>query len=675
MEILNLTFGFKTLLFDSIDLVIPNQGLICVTGESGCGKTTLLKIIDGQIKVKECVYEPLEKQNIYFADQYATFDNNQSIEQVIRFYCEFYHKEYNEKKINEIFSEIDLTLKRTTLIKKMSSGQRKRLSIALAIYIAPPLIILDEPTSSLDLVNKIKILKCLKKLSNEHTVFISSHDDDVEAYCDCIYYINNQKLELKYKNLNEDIAPLNVLDCKNKINYYKLSKFQGKKMKVFLIVLLVMLIFFFHTIIFEVVYLHYQSENTLNLTEGLSQKMIYWTYENVDRQYLPIDYNYNGYVETDAIVDKNANSTISNIKHVKCIYPYYQLLCTGYNARLNDVDSMKCNVVIKTKNSSRKLELNGNDEATPSVVPIYKEEQISKNKYNFIDDITAEKLDIKKSDLPATIELEVGVPICMTKRNDTIRYYENNKAMDTNHKIVVNEVIYDKKKMSIKIDKIISEKDNYNYYGAKTGGGSIYININELENYISNNLNDHISERITLYDDLNEEIIAGYTPTNYVAFVDEVKNVKKVDNAILKENKRIITYSIAPFYEETINLRNDDNKNRMIIIILYGLLSCVIIIILLYRFNKSYLVKKTFYDNLCFDKENTINYIQANLMKICTCFCVFNILFSMVRVVFNEELFVVNMTFIFFVFLVISFLVSICIYQLNKLMLKRLLSD
>ena len=131
MEILNLTFGFKTLLFDSIDLVIPNQGLICVTGESGCGKTTLLKIIDGQIKVKECVYEPLEKQNIYFADQYATFDNNQSIEQVIRFYCEFYHKEYNEKKINEIFSEIDLTLKRTTLIKKMSSGQRKRLWLSI----------------------------------------------------------------------------------------------------------------------------------------------------------------------------------------------------------------------------------------------------------------------------------------------------------------------------------------------------------------------------------------------------------------------------------------------------------------------------------------------------------------------------------------------------------------
>ena len=75
----------------------------------------------------------------------------------------------------------------------MSGGQRQRLGIARCIYFQPKLIILDEPTSSLDLENEKLIMNDIYKLT-DYTLIIVSHRHSILKNCDRLFKIENNKI-------------------------------------------------------------------------------------------------------------------------------------------------------------------------------------------------------------------------------------------------------------------------------------------------------------------------------------------------------------------------------------------------------------------------------------------------------------------------------------------------
>lgn len=676
MIIKNINFGYNNPLFKNSEIDIPHNGFIAITGESGCGKSTLLKIIHGQIELDDLVIEDtISDYDMIYFDQYATFDNDQSIKKVFCFYCSLYSQTFCENKMLEVLKKVNLDLNNSKIIRDLSSGQRKRLAIAIAMYINPKLIIFDEPTSSLDYNNKIQIIEFLKELSKNTTVLISSHDSDIESYYDMIYQISHCKINLQKKYIANEQNNLKQTNI-TKLNFKKLLKFQGSKAKRLTLLVIILFIGILHTVSFEQVLLYYQGQNTNTITNALSKNLIYFTYENIERNKLPIDYDFTSFKETDAIVDLDTNEKIKNIENVEKVYPYYQLQSTGYFTRLNDVDNLVSNVTIETTiGNKKKIELDGNEYVTPAVVPYYHEENdLKEKKGNFIDDVTAKTLGLNKSDLPFTMTVEVGMPICDTQRNENLRYFENNKLLEETYSVEVNQVIYDKQSITITINDIIDTTEYYNYYDSNGGGGYIYVEYNILENIIQSHMTTDISQRISLYDDLNEEIIS-YVPSNYVAFIDSVDNVKMVGNQMLKLNNRVMTYEPSSTIDETIQLRKSDKSNRFLINILYTVIGLVVMTILLYRFDKFYMNKIDFYHNIGLKTKQIISYIQKNIFNICGVFLIVNVLLSTARSLFDNELYIVDKSKMFIIYFFISLIISFIIYIYNYYLLKRLLHD
>ena len=78
--------------------------------------------------------------------------------------------------------------------KNLSGGQKQRIGIARALYYEPDIIVFDESTSSLDLINEQKILELIQEVSADKTVIFVSHRKEVLNFCDIIYRIENKKI-------------------------------------------------------------------------------------------------------------------------------------------------------------------------------------------------------------------------------------------------------------------------------------------------------------------------------------------------------------------------------------------------------------------------------------------------------------------------------------------------
>ena len=164
-------------------------------GHNGCGKTTLIKCLNGIFKPDkgvvlldgESVYEnKAVKEKIGYVADSNQFFPGYKIERLIKFYQGMYPK-FDRKdfdKLNEVFG-----LNTKKKVKQLSKGQQMRLAFMLAMAQHPEVMILDEPTSGLDVIAKKNLLDILVTTveNDDMTVIISSHHlTDLEKICDTL---------------------------------------------------------------------------------------------------------------------------------------------------------------------------------------------------------------------------------------------------------------------------------------------------------------------------------------------------------------------------------------------------------------------------------------------------------------------------------------------------------
>ena len=197
---------------NSIDLEIKNNGIVLIKGASGSGKTTLLNIISnfmnpdkGKISIIENknFLRTIHKNDIAYASQYPLlFDDdlafNISLQPVEKINLEklfktslaagcFDYSEYSKlpNKDNEnLYKLVSIFLKKNVGRNgsKISGGQRKRISLARALYSNRKIILLDEPTAGLDKNFEKYILNTIKKESQNHIFIISTHIDKLDEF-------------------------------------------------------------------------------------------------------------------------------------------------------------------------------------------------------------------------------------------------------------------------------------------------------------------------------------------------------------------------------------------------------------------------------------------------------------------------------------------------------------
>ena len=156
--------GSMTLL-DGISFSLPGNELLAVVGPSGAGKSTLLKALTGEQKAQEGqvlfngldVYEhyPVMRNKIGVVPQSDVIHSALTVRKTLEYAAELRFakdvtKAERRQRIAEVLEDLDLTAHVDKRVKKLSGGQRKRVSTAIELLTRPSLLFLDEPTSGLD---------------------------------------------------------------------------------------------------------------------------------------------------------------------------------------------------------------------------------------------------------------------------------------------------------------------------------------------------------------------------------------------------------------------------------------------------------------------------------------------------------------------------------------------
>ena len=162
--------------FDGFTIEIPDGEVTCILGASGVGKTTLLHCLaglttfDGEITGKT--------ENVGFVFQEPRLLPFLTVEENLAYVGA------SEEEIRTALQVLEISAYAKGYPDRLSGGEKQRVALARAIAKKPPLLLLDEPFSSLDLPLKLRLLSAFKKLYQSYTptVVFVTHDID-EALC------------------------------------------------------------------------------------------------------------------------------------------------------------------------------------------------------------------------------------------------------------------------------------------------------------------------------------------------------------------------------------------------------------------------------------------------------------------------------------------------------------
>ena len=196
IEIHNLTCGYedKTVIHN-LSLNIRKGKITSIIGENGCGKSTLLKTI-GRIIQPTQGELLLNGRNIHRTNtaeiakvlgllpQSPTVPNGLTVQEIVE-YGRFPHKKgrgklnaHDHAIVSWALAQANLTDLRENLLAELSGGQRQRAWIAMVLAQETDVILLDEPTTYLDMVYQLEVLELVQRLSQEKgiTVVMVIHD-------------------------------------------------------------------------------------------------------------------------------------------------------------------------------------------------------------------------------------------------------------------------------------------------------------------------------------------------------------------------------------------------------------------------------------------------------------------------------------------------------------------
>lgn len=211
------------IIFDNASFQAFPQQLTVIIGESGIGKTTLIQTMlfghKCQYFLDDKDYSKISarEQSQFIASymsvvfQEPIFINDLTIEEHIHFIMQIY-------QLTDASEDIMIKLGIESLLYKyplqLSGGEKTRVAIYLAILKNPYILILDEPTASLDKNNKKIVIEFLKEYAkSNHMVIVVSHDEELTQNADKIYKIENKKINCikNCSNKKEGIAKTSCL--------------------------------------------------------------------------------------------------------------------------------------------------------------------------------------------------------------------------------------------------------------------------------------------------------------------------------------------------------------------------------------------------------------------------------------------------------------------------------
>jgi iron complex transport system ATP-binding protein len=197
---------------EGVSIEISEGDIVSILGPNGSGKTALLKTLDTILKpYKGSIY--IDMKNIlniprrelakiigYVPQTIAFYPGLKVIDFVVtgrRPYIEFSPTRKDFEIIYKVLNEVDIEHLADRYLSQLSGGELQRVLIARALAAQPRILLLDEPTSNLDIKYQIEVLELIKRLSrgNNATVVMALHDlTQAYRYSDKVILLKNGKI-------------------------------------------------------------------------------------------------------------------------------------------------------------------------------------------------------------------------------------------------------------------------------------------------------------------------------------------------------------------------------------------------------------------------------------------------------------------------------------------------
>lgn len=189
-----------------VDLQIKTGEIFGLLGPSGAGKTTIIKILTGELNADAGEIEVLDMkqkqfQTAAFREQIGILSDNSAlyerltVQDNLKLFAGLYG--VATKQIDETLQMVHMYEERKKAVKMLSKGMKQRILLAKAILHRPKLLFLDEPTSALDPGNVAEIHRVLQHLNKEGTtIFLNTHNmDEATHLCHRVAFLHEGEIK------------------------------------------------------------------------------------------------------------------------------------------------------------------------------------------------------------------------------------------------------------------------------------------------------------------------------------------------------------------------------------------------------------------------------------------------------------------------------------------------
>lgn len=243
LQVRNLTKRFdKLLAVDGLDLEVAAGETVGLLGVNGAGKTTVMNMIlgltipnEGSIHVfgqdlARHRIEILRRTN--FCTTYAQLPSNLKVWQNLRVFAGLYGVPNPKRKIDELLELLEIAHLRNHITGRLSAGESTRVNLAKALLNDPELLLLDEPTASLDPDIADKVRKLVRRLQRERSpaILYTSHNmRDIDEVCDRILFLHAGKIlaegtaeQIKQRFAGKDLDDVFIKVARNELEALRL---------------------------------------------------------------------------------------------------------------------------------------------------------------------------------------------------------------------------------------------------------------------------------------------------------------------------------------------------------------------------------------------------------------------------------------------------------------------
>jgi len=191
------TFGNETAV-DAIDLEVPEGSIFGFIGPSGSGKTTTIRLLmglqlpdSGEVTVmgeRPSEFSTGDREKIGYLPQLFVLYPDLTIWENMNFAASMYGVSFRRSnRLNELLDLVELRDDKHKLVRNISGGMQRRLSLASTLIHNPRLLFLDEPTAGIDPILRKKFWVYFKELQSERrTLFVTTQYVGEAAYCDIV---------------------------------------------------------------------------------------------------------------------------------------------------------------------------------------------------------------------------------------------------------------------------------------------------------------------------------------------------------------------------------------------------------------------------------------------------------------------------------------------------------